>query len=161
VPTYNVCNDNLAWKSIVSSMTSMKVEADFEILVSVLNPNHFEVDVEMGRGQFYHEGVFVGTFDIPPTKCPAMSIMDVRVVAHFAPEKWEALSLTAEYYKGTLAFDLNARATFRFPFLIDFAYPASFNNIHVKVNDPKLNDRHLCKCPKWSDVENKTHSWLD
>jgi hypothetical protein len=156
VPTYNVCNDNLAWKSIVDNMTSLKAEATFEILISVLNPNHFGVAVDMGKGTFNHRGVFVGTFDIPPTTVPSMSLMDIRVVAHFTPEKWEALSLTAEYYKGTLAFDVDAKATFRFPWLFDYSTSSSFNDIHVLVNDPKLNDRHLCACPKWSDAKNKT-----
>jgi hypothetical protein len=158
VPTYNVCNDNLAWKSIVDNMTSLKAEATVEILVSVLNPNHFSAAVDMGRGTFNHNGVFVGTFDIPPTVVPAMSIIDIRVVAHFTPAKWEALSLSAEYYKGTLAFDIDAMATFRFPWLFDYSSAAKFNDIHVLVNDPKLLDRHLCACPKWSDFKNKTEA---
>jgi hypothetical protein len=156
VPTYNVCNDNLAWKSIVDNMTSLKVEATFEILISVMNPNNFGVAIDMGRGTFNHRGIFVGTFDIPPTTIPSMSLMDIRVIAHFTPEKWEALSLTAEYYKGTLAFDVNAKATFRFPWLFDYSATSNFNDIHVLVNDPKLNDRHLCACPKWSDLKNKS-----
>ena len=36
-PVYNICNDNVAWKSLIDSMASMKVSADFEILASV-NP---------------------------------------------------------------------------------------------------------------------------
>jgi hypothetical protein len=26
----------------------------------------------------------------------------------------------------------------------------------VKVNDPNLKDRHLCACPNWDDLKNKT-----
>lgn len=155
-PTYNVCNDNLAWKKIMESMTSFKAEATFEILVSVLNPNHFDVAVDMGRGSFKHKGVFVGTFDIPPTDVAAMSITDVRIVAHFTPSTGEAVSLTKEYRKGTLAFDIDARATFRFPRMFGYSMTSSFNDIHVLVNDPMMDDRHLCKCPTWDDEKNKT-----
>lgn len=156
VPTYNVCNDNLAWKQVVEKMKSLKPEATIEILVSVLNPNHFGVAVDMGRGNFKHKGVFVGTFDIPPTTVVAMSVTDVRIVAHFTPGTWEALSLTNEYRKGTLTFDIDAKATFRFPGMLGYSMTSSFNDIHVLVNDPLMDDRHLCKCPTWDDEKNKT-----
>jgi hypothetical protein len=155
-PIYNVCNDNLAWKSLVDNMASLKAEAPIEILISVMNPNHFGVDVDMGRGSFKHKGVFVGTFDIPPTDVPPMAIIDVLVVAHFTPATWQAMSLSSEYYHGTLAFDIDAKANFRFPWLFDYAMSGSFNNIHVLVNDPMMKDRHLCACPSWEEAKNKT-----
>jgi len=148
IPLYNVCNDAVAWKSIVDSMTNFKVEANFEILVSVLNNNNLDLAVDKGQGSFKHNGEFVGTFEIPPTVADSMAITDILVVATFTPEKWEALSLSKEYYAGTLSFDLDAEATFRVPALLDFTYNAAFENIHVMVNDPKLDDKHLCKCQK-------------
>jgi hypothetical protein len=48
-PVYNICNDNVAWKSLIDSMASMKVSADFEILASVNNPNYFDVALDMGK----------------------------------------------------------------------------------------------------------------
>jgi hypothetical protein len=48
-PVYNICNDNVAWKSLIDSMASMKVSADFEILASVNNPNYFDVELDMGK----------------------------------------------------------------------------------------------------------------
>jgi hypothetical protein len=38
IPTYSVCNDAVAWKSIIDSLTSLKPSADFEILGSISNP---------------------------------------------------------------------------------------------------------------------------
>ena len=49
VPQYNVCNDAVAWKSLVDSMTSVKMEASFEILVSIMNPNHFDVALPISK----------------------------------------------------------------------------------------------------------------
>jgi hypothetical protein len=48
-PAYNICNDNVAWKSVIDSMASMKASADFEILASVNNPNYFGVALDMGK----------------------------------------------------------------------------------------------------------------
>jgi len=155
-PTYNLCNDNLAWKSIVTGITKFKTQADFQLLLSIKNTNHFEISVDMGSGDFKHNGVFVGSFDIPPTTAPAVSIIDVLVIAHFTPGAWETLSLSKEYYDGSLAFDVDARATCRTPFLLNYSFPLDFTLVHLLVNDPLLDDRQLCACPTWDDQKNKT-----
>ena len=156
VPQYNVCNDAVAWKSLVDSMTSVKMEASFEILVSIMNPNHFDVALDMGKGDFKHDGVFVGTFEIPPTTVKSMAISDMTILAKFLPSKWEALSLTAEYYKGTLTLEIDSEASVRIPSLLNYTYEAHVANMRVHVNDPSLMDRHLCACPQWKDAKNKT-----
>eukprot|EP00550_Attheya_septentrionalis_P001184 CAMPEP_0198282462 /NCGR_PEP_ID=MMETSP1449-20131203/2271_1 /TAXON_ID=420275 /ORGANISM="Attheya septentrionalis, Strain CCMP2084" /LENGTH=651 /DNA_ID=CAMNT_0043978727 /DNA_START=149 /DNA_END=2104 /DNA_ORIENTATION=+ len=154
IPDYNVCSDGLAWKSIVDSLTSLKVEASFEILVSVENPNHLDIVLDLGKGTFYHADAFVGTFSIPTSTIAAMSISDVLIVATFSPDRWEALSLTSEYYKGTLKFLVNSQATVRIPSLANYAFESKISNMIVQVNDPKLDDRHLCACPQWKDFKN-------
>ena len=160
IPQYNICNDSIAWKSLVDSMTSMSIEGSFEILASVMNPNHFDVAVDMGRGTFKHNGADVGTFVMPPTVISAMSITDLTIIASFTPEKWEALSLSAEYYRGTLAFTIDAQYMIRVPVLFDYSKEADLSNMYVKVNDPNLKDRHLCACPNWDDIKNKTRPLL-
>lgn len=147
VPVYNVCNDALAWKSLMDSLTSLKVSADFEILMSVANPNRFDVALDMGKGSFAHNGVFVGTFDIPPATAKANSVTDMFIITHLSPEKWEALSLTSDYYRGKLVLDVQARATLRVPAFFDYTYTAALENIVVRVNE--MSDRHLCACPTW------------
>jgi hypothetical protein len=156
VPQYNICNDSLAWKSLVDSMTSMSVDADIEILMSIMNPNHFDVALDMGKGTFSHDGAFVGSFEIPPADAKAMAITDITILAKFTPEKWEALSLTAEYYRGTLALDVDSQASIRVPALANYTYEAKVTNMRVHVNDPTMMDRHLCACPQWKDATNKT-----
>jgi hypothetical protein len=160
VPQYNICNDALAWKSLVDSMTSMKVEANIEILVSVMNPNHFDVALNMGKGSFTHDGAFVGTFEIPPSVAKAMMITDMMIIAKFTPEKWEALALTAEYYRGTLVLDVTSQASIRVPALANYSYEADFADMRVHVNDPNLMDRHLCACPQWKDAKNNTPPFI-
>jgi hypothetical protein len=153
-PLYNVCNDSVAWKSIIDSMASAKASVDFELLFSVQNLNHFDIAVDMGKGSFYHDGAFVGTYEIPPVTVAQSAITDILVVAHFAPEKWEALSLTSEYYRGKLVLSVNAQATVRMPGLLNYTFTAQLKDITVHVNE--MSDRHLCACPTWSDAKNNT-----
>lgn len=149
-PTYNVCNDSVAWKSIIDSLTNMKATADFEILVSVSNPNYFSVALDAGSGSFTHNGAFVGTYDIPPVVAEPLAITDLLIVAHLAPDKWDALGLVAEYYRGRLVLRVDAEATIRVPALADYTFTAEMSNLIVNVNEQS--ERHLCACPTWSEV---------
>jgi hypothetical protein len=157
-PIYNICNDSVAWKSLIDSMTSMKATAEFEILASIYNPNHLDVALDMGKGSFTHDGAFVGTYEIPPTYIAANAISDILIVASFTPEKWQALSITAEYYRGTLVMHVDATATIRIPALFDYTFSTSLKDIVVHVND--MSDRHLCACPTWSDASNHSKARL-
>lgn len=156
-PVYNICNDSVAWKSLIDSMTAMKVTADFELLASVSNPNHFDVALDMGKGSFSHDGAFVGTYEIPPVTVAATSITDILIIASFTPEKWEALAITAEYYRGTLVLHVDAEATIRIPALADYSFSTDLKDLVVHVNEKS--DRSLCACPTWSDT-NKTTTLL-
>lgn len=148
-PAYNICNDAVAWNSIIDSLASLNPGADFQLLASVANPNHFDVALDMGGGSFRHNGVEIGQYTIPPVTADAMSITDVMVIAHLSADKWDALSLTAEYYRGKLVLNVDAAATIRVPFLFDYSFEAELKNLVVHVNE--MSDRHLCSCPTWSD----------
>jgi len=158
VPIYNICNDNVAWKSLIDSMASMKVSADFEILASLSNPNHFDVALDMGKGSFTHDGVFVGSFEIPPVTAKAMSITDLMIITTFTPEKWEALSITSEYYHGRLVLTVDAQASIRVPALFDYSFHADMKGLVVHVSE--LSDRSLCACPTW-DERNTTRTMFE
>ena len=146
-PDISVCSDALAWKSIVDGMTSMKMQASFQILMSVQNPNRFDIVLDMASGSFKHDGAQVGTFTVPRTSIQSMAITDLLVSVTFTPDKWEALQLTAEYYKGTLTFMVDMAAAVQIPALANFTYDFEMDNYKVLAADPKLQDRHLCYCP--------------
>lgn len=150
-PSINVCSDAVAWKSIVDGMTSLKMQASFQILMSVQNPNRFEVVLDMASGSFEHDGAQVGTFTVPRTSIQSMAITDLLVSVTFTPDKWEALQLTAEYYKGTLTFMVDIAAAVQIPALANFTYDFELNNYKVLAADPKLQDRRLCYCPDKND----------
>lgn len=158
-PEFSVCSDSVAWKSIIDSLLATKVAAEFELLVSFANPNALGVELEMCKGSFYHEDAFVGDFEIPATTIAANSISDLLIVTKLHPERWLAVKIGTEYYRGTLKLNVSAEATVRIPILMDYTFTQTVDGIVVDVNAEA--DRHLCACPTWSDARNHSTSILD
>ncbi|KAL3779522.1 hypothetical protein ACHAWO_007997 [Cyclotella atomus] len=148
-PEYNVCTDRVAWKSIVEGMTALKMSASFDLLISVYNPNRWEVDLSNGAGQFQHDGEYVGSFTIPAGRISPQAISDIVVKVTLTPDKWSALSLTSEYYQGKLKFVVAGHSHVKIPGLGNYQFDAKFEDIEVNVNDPAMDDTHLCACPGW------------
>lgn len=157
VPVYNICNDDVAWKSIIDSMASMHTKADFEILASLSNPNHISVALDNGTGFFHHNGKFAGSFTIPPFTAEAMSITDILIIAHLTPGTWDAVQIAKEYSMGKLILHVNTSVVIRVPALADFTYEGKMDDIVVNVNE--INDRSLCACPSWNEAKN--HSFYE
>ena len=152
VPEVNVCSDEFAWKSIIDSLTSLKMEASFEILTSVKNKNRLDVALEGISGTFRHDGEEVGSFEIKDTVIAASSISDVLVTCTVAPDRWESLGLITDYYRDKLQFLVNASGKLRIKG-IGFAIPIKEEDIPVKANKSVTKkDRELCACPQWKDV---------
>ena len=149
VPQYNVCNDNIAWKSLVDSMATMKAEAEFEILISIVNDNPITIALDQGGGYFYHDNNTVGTYSIPPVTALSYSITDILIVAHFETKTWQAFNIGEEYYKGNLILHVDAVGTIRIPTLWNYTFIGQFNDIVVHVN--QLSDRQYCHCSSWND----------
>jgi hypothetical protein len=76
-------------------------ECSLRLALSVYNPNRWEVDLFNGAGQFHHDGDYVGSFTIPP----GQNFRHRWLVILWWRWCWLlALSLTLEYYQGTLKF---------------------------------------------------------
>jgi hypothetical protein len=152
VPEVNVCSDEIAWKSIIDGLTSLKVEASFEILTSVKNKNRLDILLEGVAGKFKHDGQEVGTFEVKPTTIAASSISDVMVTCTVVPDRWQALGLVADYYKGTLQFLVDVSGSVKIK-EIGFSIPVKLTDILIKANkNVSKEDRHLCACPQWKDL---------
>ncbi len=151
-PTYNVCSDEFAWKSIIDGLTSLKVEGSFELLISVENKNRLDIALEGVGGTFHHDDVEVGTFEMKRSIIKASSITDVLITCTVVPSRWEALGLISDYWKGKLVFvaDVSGMVKIRG---IGISLPVKLDDVLIKVNDPDMKDRHLCACPEWKDVK--------
>jgi hypothetical protein len=150
-PEYNVCSDEFAWTSIIKGLTSLKMEASFEILMSVKNENRLDVALEGFGGKFKHDGEDIGTFSLPRTIVEATSITDMLVTCTVVPDRWEALGLISDYWKGQLEFLVDVSGSVKIKG-IGFSIPIKVSDVLVKVNDPDMDDRHLCACPQWKDL---------
>ena len=136
---------------IISSLTHLNVDASFEVLSSVKNTNHLAIVLDGVHGTFSHDGQDIGTFSMPTTTIEADSITDMLVTCTFSPDKWEALGLIADYYRGNLEFVIDVSGNVRIKG-ISYNVPISVKDVMVKVNDPAMDDRHLCHCPEWKDL---------
>lgn len=152
-PEFTVCNDSLAWKSLIDGVTSMKVDADIQLLASIYNPNRIDVVLDTGHGSFHHDNAFVGTLTIPPTTIEAMAITDVLMTASFEFADWSALSIAKEFYKGILVLQLDLDMSLHIPILWNYKVQVSINDRLVEVNGES--DRTLCACPTWDDTRYK------
>lgn len=151
-PELNMCSNSVAWKKIVDGLTSLKLAADLKLLMSVYNPNHLDLVLDSVSGHFDHDGSRVGTFSVPPSDIKSQSITDILVDTTFAPDKWQALALSAEYYKGTLKLELGLEVKGRIPSLWNYSFAHTVDNLLIHVDDPRFRNRHLCACPSWKDV---------
>jgi hypothetical protein len=120
-----------------------------DLLILVYNLNRFEMDLSNGHGQFHYDDSYVGSFNNPEGKISPRAISNIVVKVTFTPDKWDALSLTSEHYQGKLKLVLGGHAQLKIPALGDYKFDAKFDDIHVNVNDPLLDDTHLCACPGW------------
>jgi hypothetical protein len=152
IPTYNVCNDAVAWKRIMGNIVRLEIDASFEILISLKNANRISAALEVGKGSFKFEGQHIGRYEIPSVVAPASAITDIMLITHVTPDKYQALRLAEAYYMGKLILEAEFEGTIRVPALWDYTFDVSVKNIRVDVN--ALSDRSLCHCPSWDDQKN-------
>jgi hypothetical protein len=152
IPTYNICSDEVAWNSIIKGLTSLKMKASFEVLMSVENDNRLDIVLEDFVGKMKHDGNDAGTWSFPTTTIGATSITDTMLTITLIPsDKWQAISIISDYYKDELEFFVDVTGLVKIKG-IGFTIPVQENDIYVKVNDPDMKDRHLCACPEWKDL---------
>lgn len=158
-PVYDVCNDEMAWKKIITSLATFKVDASFEILVSVSNPNHLDVVLESVSGSFQYQGEDVGTYVIPPVTVKGMAVSDLMLIARVTPTRRQAVKLVEAYYHGDLELEANAAATVKAPAIFDLKYNLQLDKIPVYVCE--LGPRDLCHCQDWGNGTDHSASWMD
>ena len=152
-PVYNVCNDEVAWMEIMKHIVAFKLDASFEILASLSNPNRVAAALDRGKGSFTFEGKQFGTFEIPPITIDPMTITDFMIIVHLSPaDKIQAIQLVEAYYMGKLILDAEFEGTVRVPALFGYSQGINVNDIVVDIN--KASDRSLCQCPTWDDGKN-------
>ena len=159
MPVFNVCNDEVAWAQIMKNIITFKVDAGFEILASLSNPNGIAAALDEGKGSFSFDGKQFGTFAIPPIVVEPMSITDLMIIVHISPaDKSQAIQLAEAYYMGKLVLDAEFEGTIRVPDVFNYTRNVAAKNIIVDINE--IGDRSLCHCPTWDDDKNHSTASL-
>lgn len=155
-PLVNVCNTQFDWGSIVHSMKKLAVEADFQILVSIENPNYLDVNIHGGVAVFRHKHVEVGQMVLDPFTAVAGHISDILFTVAFDGKTWDELGLGVEYATGELAFLLDATVTASVGYRGHSTFPFTFSisNYYIKVANATAYDRSLCHCADMSQASN-------
>jgi len=155
-PVYNVCNDAVAWKHIMENLLAFKIDASFEILISVSNPNHIDAVVDKATGSFSFEGKPLGTYEIPSKTAEGMAITDMMLVAKVTPDRYQAIQVAEAYLRGNLILQADFNGKLRVPALFNVTYDYHKKDIDVYVN--VLGPRDLCHCPSWDEAKNHTNA---
>eukprot|EP00568_Trieres_chinensis_P015154 CAMPEP_0183321436 /NCGR_PEP_ID=MMETSP0160_2-20130417/68887_1 /TAXON_ID=2839 ORGANISM="Odontella Sinensis, Strain Grunow 1884" /NCGR_SAMPLE_ID=MMETSP0160_2 /ASSEMBLY_ACC=CAM_ASM_000250 /LENGTH=186 /DNA_ID=CAMNT_0025488379 /DNA_START=70 /DNA_END=628 /DNA_ORIENTATION=- len=133
-PQLNLCSTEVDWKYILSGMVAANMQASFEILVSVYNPNPYSVYLDDVSGSFIHDNMEFGTFSMDPTLIDSQAITDDLVSVTFNPGEWEAFVMITEYYAGALNFTVDAHLGSTFPQLFNTSLDVSIDNILIDVS---------------------------
>jgi hypothetical protein len=142
----------------MANIVAFKLDASFEILVSVSNFNRLSVVLDSGKGSFTFDGNPVGTFEIPGETVSTMAITDLMLIARVTPNKYQAAQMAEAYYRGKLVLEAEFKAKLRVPALMDLTYNLDIKDFTVYVNE--LSDRSLCHCPLWDNGPNQSSDML-
>ncbi|CAJ1958876.1 unnamed protein product [Cylindrotheca closterium] len=152
MPTFSVCNDSIGWRRIIEHIIAMRIDASFEVLISLSNKNRIAVALDRGNGTFQFDGRPLGTFVIPPVTVESMAISDLMILAKASPDRHQALKIVQAFRNGHLILDADFDATIRLPWFFNYTRNITVNHYLVDVTAPK--DRTLCQCQ--DDTKNST-----
>jgi len=152
VPDVNVCNTALDWGSLFTGLERLKLEADYQLLLSVYNPNRLDVAISSGQGVFKHDHEAIGQVEVAPFLIKGGAITDVLVTLVFTPSVWKSLQLDLAFQTGSLMLmvDMNVagRVIWNGRRLFPFTYGLQNYFIHVG-KETTGGPRHLCNCTAW------------
>ena len=151
-PDVNVCNTNLDWGSIFTGLERLKLEADYQLLLSVYNPNRLDVAITSGQGIFKHDHEPIGQVEVAPFTIKGGAITDVLVTLVFTPSVWKGLQLDIAFQTGSLMVMVDMHVTGKViwnnrPF---FPFQYGMNNYFIHVGEDSTGgSRKLCNCSSW------------
>ena len=149
-PNYSVCNSELNWQSLLGSLSSLTLSAEYEVAMSLRNPNIFAIRVDSVDAVFTFQKVPVasvtlrsGYTDVPVVDLVASSITDVVLPLTFAPDIGHAWAMNKANAAGTLQFEASFSVTGT---VLGFYYFDIEIKDHV-VDMSSMGDQSLCaKC---------------
>lgn len=155
VPVFQMCTGRTAWRSILDNILDFDLNASFQILISIYNPNPVSVTVTEGTGDFLFNQRSFGSFKIQdPFELKALSVTDHFVMATLDPNDGQSLSIISAYALGLLRFTLNADFVYQIPLLRGLEFESSIKdvdfdlstNIVGTLREMQGENPDLCQC---------------
>lgn len=152
-PVSTVCYQQMDWAGIMKNMAfERNYFADYELLLSLYNPNRVDLNISSTRGQVHFPARGpgqreVGTITLNDFVAAAGSVTDTIGMLSFSMDRWHALDLGSAYAKGQLelAFDISLGVevmTTRMPLL--WRSRMDMDRMIVNVTEP-FDDKY-CRC---------------
>ena len=124
----NFCNGEVDWKSIIMSLANgmQQIDADYEMLMSLYNPNRLDIDVHSFQGEFFFHTMAgseqsVASVRLSPYLIPSGSVADKIAVLSIGVERWSAFELAALYSEGEMVLHGDVGVSFQpNPFTFEF-----------------------------------------
>jgi len=159
-PVTSVCYDGLDWASIVKNInpSASGYYADYELVVSIYNPNRVDLVVGGITGTVHYpangsSAQEVGTLTLGKFFAKGGSISDTVGILSLSMTRWNALGMGGDYAKGHLEIALDLGLTFKvnasenIPVLSALYWYSEYQlqPMVVNVNDPDDHTHCLCK----------------
>jgi LEA14-like dessication related protein len=147
-PNYSVCNSELDWSSALNSLSSLTLSADYDIAMSIRNPNIFSIQVDTVAAVFTFEDVSVASANLKSTSSTTFvanltpsSVTDVVLPLTFQPESIpQAWRMKKQNEKGELKF----KASFSITGVAMGFYYFDIEVVDHVVDMSSMGDQSLC-----------------
>merc|ERR1711991_627951 len=74
-PKYEICNTDLDWSSVFNALARFSLQAEYDVVVSVYNPNQFDAGVdEMGANFLFNEKLVATARHMDAVQLPASTV---------------------------------------------------------------------------------------
>ena len=155
-PLIEICTGQAAWKSIWDNAIAFNLKANFQMLISMYNPNPMDLIIQKGSfGNFFYLGESFGVYHIEEEDIhlKALSITDHLVSVTFDPQDWLAIPMMSTYLLGTLRVSVDSKLDVMVPLLRNYTFTKLVKDDVVNLgNGFDLIDRGekgnlgLCQC---------------
>jgi hypothetical protein len=146
MPTYNVCDERFDWNSLFSSLQKVSIQGDFNVVLSLKNPNRFTFAATELRVEFVHDNAVVGSsLDTKELVLPPHTISDYVLKVSFRPSISQALSMQRDFSSGKLFFTINGIVKgYTTPLGYNYPFTQRVEKQIIRIGDSA--DQSMCKC---------------
>eukprot|EP01029_Cantina_marsupialis_P009054 TRINITY_DN2120_c0_g2_i1.p1 TRINITY_DN2120_c0_g2~~TRINITY_DN2120_c0_g2_i1.p1 ORF type:complete len:413 (+),score=82.17 TRINITY_DN2120_c0_g2_i1:125-1363(+) len=149
LPKYSICNKSFDWGSAIDGIKNFGIRGNYEILMSVYNPNVVGVHISKVRSTFLYKSEVVGIWDSDDNMyIPPESITDMTVVIQLRPSLTEGWEMVHDFGNKALILSLDMHMSVSLDIIAHRTWEMDLHKVsEIDVNKHKeKNQRQYCKC---------------